>query len=316
MKLNIFQNKKFIKGMKIAGNILMVASLIFIAVYIAQADIDFSVFLKPGILSSTVLLGLMVSSGILFLSLGWRKNLQMFTKEKITVTDVVYLYTRSNLARYIPGNVMHFATRNILGSDYGLSQKNMAVSSFIELMLQILVALLLILALVSDSLVLSVQKAVEEGMLRSEVLLIIIVGIASLIAVALVVAYRKRKVFRIKPKNLLASAGYCALFCTVNATAFVAAANMYFDGSLSGHNMFMLGGYYLLAWFLGFITPGAPGGLGIREYVLLFLFSSLFASEDILIVSIIMRIITVLGDVFAYLTGTALKKCLGGIKNE
>ena len=56
-----------------------------------------------------------------------------------------------------------------------------------------------------------------------------------------------------------------------------------------------------VSWTLGFLTPGAPSGIGVREAVLVFLLSPLVGSAEAIILSILFRLVTVGGDVMFWL---------------
>jgi uncharacterized membrane protein YbhN (UPF0104 family) len=58
---------------------------------------------------------------------------------------------------------------------------------------------------------------------------------------------------------------------------------------------------YSLSWLAGYITPGVPGGIGIREAMMTVLFESNVVSETIVSTMLIFRIINIIGDVFAYI---------------
>ena len=58
---------------------------------------------------------------------------------------------------------------------------------------------------------------------------------------------------------------------------------------------------FILAWLIGFIVPGAPGGIGIREFVLITIMTSFVAEQYILFAVILHRIITVIGDLLTYI---------------
>ena len=62
-------------------------------------------------------------------------------------------------------------------------------------------------------------------------------------------------------------------------------------------------GTYLFSWIIGFITPGAPGGIGIREAVMVLMCGSFMSTETIMLYAVTMRIISTLGDVVAFLVG-------------
>ena len=56
-------------------------------------------------------------------------------------------------------------------------------------------------------------------------------------------------------------------------------------------------GMAALAWMAGFVTPGAPAGLGVREAVLLALLERLLTPQQALLVVVLWRVVTTLGDV-------------------
>jgi len=59
-------------------------------------------------------------------------------------------------------------------------------------------------------------------------------------------------------------------------------------------------GLFALSWLAGFLTPGAPSGLGIREAMML-LFLGGLVDESVLLTAIVLhRAMGVVGDVFVY----------------
>jgi uncharacterized membrane protein YbhN (UPF0104 family) len=71
---------------------------------------------------------------------------------------------------------------------------------------------------------------------------------------------------------------------------------------------FAIIGLYLLAWLAGFITPGAPSGLGVREMVMM-MFLGDFVSVTILTAAMVIhRLLTVAGDIGAYVFAKVLVK--------
>lgn len=65
---------------------------------------------------------------------------------------------------------------------------------------------------------------------------------------------------------------------------------------------------FAISWFLGFITPGSPAGIGVREGVTILLLSNYLGEPASLAISLIMRVITVTGDVLFYLCGLSVRK--------
>jgi len=64
---------------------------------------------------------------------------------------------------------------------------------------------------------------------------------------------------------------------------------------------------FALSWVAGFVTPGAPGGLGVREALLVAVTAPLYGPGPALSVALALRVVTVLGDGLAFLAGLAFK---------
>lgn len=59
-------------------------------------------------------------------------------------------------------------------------------------------------------------------------------------------------------------------------------------------------GIYLLAWLVGFIMPGVPGGIGIKESILILLLNGLLPRDIILVSVIIHRCLNIIAEVLAF----------------
>jgi hypothetical protein len=62
---------------------------------------------------------------------------------------------------------------------------------------------------------------------------------------------------------------------------------------------------FALSWVAGFVTPGAPAGLGVREALLVGATAPLYGPGAALSTALALRVVTVLGDGIAFLAGTA-----------
>lgn len=61
------------------------------------------------------------------------------------------------------------------------------------------------------------------------------------------------------------------------------------------------------AWIAGYLLPGAPGGLGVREALVVALLGSVVGTGTAIGLSVTMRLATVLGDGLAFVVGYSLK---------
>jgi len=69
-----------------------------------------------------------------------------------------------------------------------------------------------------------------------------------------------------------------------------------------------VGAIYLFGWLVGFVVPGAPGGIGVREAVFIILLAPLVGEANALTYSIAVRLVTIGGDILFYLAGLGLRK--------
>src|SRR5690606_37352746 len=66
----------------------------------------------------------------------------------------------------------------------------------------------------------------------------------------------------------------------------------------------LLIGAFASSWILGFLAPGAPAGLGVREAVLSVWLGGTFSAPVVVAIIILLRIATTLGDLFSLLWGS------------
>lgn len=66
---------------------------------------------------------------------------------------------------------------------------------------------------------------------------------------------------------------------------------------------------YAIAWLVGFLTPGAPAGLGVREFVFVLILGPAVGEPDALLAAGLLRLASLVGDVMAFLLGVWLKTC-------
>jgi len=75
-------------------------------------------------------------------------------------------------------------------------------------------------------------------------------------------------------------------------------------------DLLLMTGIFAVAWVVGFITPGAPAGVGVREAVLVAALTPLYGNEVAIGISALLRLVTILGDGFAFLIGLFLVKTI------
>lgn len=293
----------------VIGNLLMLIAIFYIAKYIYKENIDFGFLRYEGNIIAVIVLIVLSSANVFCLALAWKNNLELFAPDsEISLRDAVWICAKSNLARYIPGNLAHYASRNIIGTKYGLKQKVMALASLTELLLITLVSGFIILMLMYQK----VQIVIYELLGERSSNLGSIVGFFLFFFLIIVVSLFLRKKEKVRNLRFCVFKGAKSLiiyffFHLINLLVFGGMIIYVFKiGTLD--QIVNLGGCYLIAWLIGMITPGAPGGIGIREYILLVLLRDTTEESMILQMAVLMRMITLGGDVLAAIEGILIHR--------
>lgn len=236
-----------------------------------------------------VLFSIMATVGAanVMLALGWR-NILAHLNVAISRRQASYIYGISQIAKYVPGNVFHLASRQAMGLSAGLKGLVLAKSSVLELLgLSVVGALFSLLAI----------PLVTPDWHTGEALFVFVLGVS--IAAIVVVLLSGRSIFR-------AGINYIAYF-TVTSLAFLFLIKFLNSGSEISLNLWLpIASAHVLAWLIGLVTIGSPAGLGVREAVLLVLLESVLIGVNLIMAILLWRAITVIADLVYFMASTRL----------
>ena len=282
-------NKIFSKRvLSILGVILSILGIVFIVVRMSMyvGQINLGRFYLIDWLQIIILIFIYAFSG-LFLALAWHKIL-LFLKVNTEKKWAIKIYGLSQIAKYIPGNIFQFVGRQSRGMTDGVQGKVLLKSTVLELVLLAFsgsLFVILILPLVGFNVSLFISFV-----LFCFVLCFVIITLRSLFSLPLGVAF----IWQI-------------IFLLISAMIFVAVLFIINPSIVFVSNISIFLGVYIIAWLGGLITPGAPGGIGIREIVLLFFLKSLVPEVDLLLAILLSRVVTVVGDFTYFLIAMFIK---------
>jgi uncharacterized membrane protein YbhN (UPF0104 family) len=218
----------------------------------------------------------------------------------------------SQFAKYLPGNVGQHFGRILLARRAGLPVQTVLASMVAETLTLVLVACVGSLAAIH----MLPQIIVRHGQRASIPFWIILAGLIAAVAAAISIpgvrrwmdSGLKQTAALLAPENRLIRLQMPLL----HALNFVLGALCVrsLACALPGHGsppFVPLLGVYSIAWLFGFLVPGAPAGLGVREAVLLLGLTPLSSRESALVIAAGLRIVSTLGDLLAVLTGLALR---------
>ncbi len=290
------------KTFRILGHIIAVCSVLFLIVSYVKLNIRLRDILEVKGLGIAVIVGILIKTiTVMITGSAWYDWLMYLSSTGCHLFETLRVYLKANIGKYFPGNFMHYVGRNVYARELDIPQKEIAISSFIEIILLVFSSLLLSIILAADEL----MSVFNELFVSIHFLLYIFFIIA---CIALVVVYylRKRIGDNLKKRGLLRliltitkSIVKYMLAIALLGIIMVLLYDRMNDGWIPEDARLIISAY-AIAWMMGYVIPGAPGGIGVRELVLTFLLSKVMDASMLLKIVLIHRVITIIGDFVGY----------------
>jgi len=284
------QGKKYLSWIGMGLGIL---GIVFIVIklknYSSQVDLsNLSLAKWSAFIGLSLLYGIASCS---LLPLAWH-HLLKYCGMRPNLAWSIRAYGLSQLAKYVPGNIFHLASRQAIGVSDGLPGQPLAKSTILDLILE----------------------AISGVFFSILILPSFIPDFSELYAFILFIFSLSLYFFVIRRwwnREIAIAAIIYTFFLTIAALIFYLILIVILPAnSLSHYSVLSILGAYVVAWLVGLITPGAPGGAGVRELILYTLMHSWISQSDLLLAIIISRIITILGDCVFYGISVILNKIL------
>jgi len=224
----------------------------------------------------------------------------------------------TQINKYLPGNIFHFVGRATLALEEGIPLEISAASMGIEAILYVLSSVLagtiglLLGARISPWALIRVQAGDHPmviGLILSAILVISIV--------LLFFDFRRfnteeivTRVYRfLTPGTLALNLGISTSIFLMNGIILkLLLFALWGDGGAAVDIVwYELSAIFALSWVIGFIVPGSPGGIGVREAILLLFLTPLTGPGTAALIALVARLMTSLSDVLVYVVARAWK---------
>ncbi|WP_320708617.1 hypothetical protein [Enterobacter asburiae] len=222
----------------------------------------------------------------IFLVMGWRHILDIYAVN-ISIRTAFKIYSSSQLAKYVPGNIFHLAGRQVISMRFGLPAKPVMKSIVAELICLIITGALFSLWYLPY---IFTKVSIKD--------VIGLFAVVLSVAAYLVIKFNYQKWFFIIIHQ--------SFFLIFSGLIFYIIIIQIDSHQFELSNMVVVVSTYIAAWLIGMITPGAPAGVGVREAILLFLLY-MFSPANVLIAIVYSRIVTILGDFIFYVVSYVVK---------
>ncbi len=285
----------------LAGYGLVLLAFSFLAYLLSQLDFSaLAGLFQPYWIAVILFLSFLFSLLYFFMAEGWRMLLSR-TSQACLSQEVLGVYLKTVIFKYAPGNVFHFLGRHSLQKSEGISHESIAFANGIEILMQ-LFAVSVIIMIGTEFFDITLDFGDYVSISSTKVLL----AFSLLIGVVLWILSREkyRKVFL--HKEALFMMGrlflYHLVFLLGSATLLVLVYIFLLGVTVDLKIYLQTVVASSIAWLLGFVVPGAPGGVGIREAILALLLPTIMmvSKELVLAGALTYRVVTILGEALTY----------------
>ena len=175
------------KYYKLIGSVITLLALVFVVKKLVTMDVDWSAFANGRAIGTIGICTLIQTGVILFMTLPWLLFIRILSGAKIPMRDALPVYTRSNLMKYVPGNVFQYVGRNQLAADLQISHVDVACSTLLDIVFCLITPFLLALVLMRKDMLQLFR------MYQQNFLIILAAGIAVLILAFLLLHWKFRE---------------------------------------------------------------------------------------------------------------------------
>jgi glycosyltransferase 2 family protein len=245
---------------------------------------------------------------VLIGAFGWRLLLSAFgaTPDRWAAERQVLI---SQLGKYIPGNVAQYFGRAGMAMSTGVSAKTVGLAIVAETAAILIGGCLSVAAMVAlqPELITRFRQIVPDVAALKWLAAALVLFLFLLASVTLALRFSKRLsgLPQVNLTKLMET-----IFLYVVAFIVLGWSFLLLVGTLSPREvpLPLTIAVFGVAWIAGLATPGAPGGLGVRESVLALGLAPFVGGATALSAAILYRGVSVLGDVISFGIGTILPK--------
>lgn len=242
------------------------------------------------------------------LSTAWGRFLVWLGASNKTIKYAHAIYARTQIAKYVPGNVFHYAGRHVLGSRVGIGHGPLAGAAIYEIA-GLLVA--------SSSLAIIGIVFYGGNQTKTSVLSLSLIFFITLVVPVIlnkvIIKFPKLRSFNFQDKRINEIIMGLVPTYLLYAVFFLISGGVLFEvvHAVSDIANIRQLGYvittFAVSWIAGNVTPGASAGVGIREAIMVVSFTNLFGEPQSIFIALIFRMITVMGDFIYFLTSFAVR---------
>ncbi|AFY47388.1 putative integral membrane protein [Nostoc sp. PCC 7524] len=222
--------------------------------------------------------------------------------QPVPPSQFIQVYLKTNLAKYLPGNVWHYYGRIVAAKNANITAGAATLSVLLEPLLMAAAALIIVVFFGSQFAAPKTTLTLRGLQLLSLAIILYAVHPRFLNPVISLLSKLKAKKSHLQPSAVVSIARYPLRpllgelgFLTLRGMGFI--LTVYALMPLNLNQIPLLLGAFSCAWLLGLVVPGAPGGLGVFEATAIALLQHRFPSAAVISAIALYRLISIIAEV-------------------
>lgn len=293
---------------KYLGAILSIAGILYVFYVLLRPGSNvYDLAVEPRFLAALAAAATAIATSLFLGSIGWYLLLSVFAPGR-AFRLVVSIFLTTQIAKYLPGNVGHFIGRAAMLKSHDVPVGASTKAIVLEMLVLLLVGGTMSLIFMSQWLLPALRH-----MPIWLPLVVTCLAVAALLAFwtsprIRSIAMKTAADMRASWSRFPAVAIINVINFGLNGAAMWVAASILFPEQTIGLPLCI--GIASASFLAGYLTPGSPAGIGVREAVSMLLLAPVFAPDQAAAISLALRLSAVLVDILGFLVGAGLVRQL------
>lgn len=249
----------------------------------------------------------------------WVSAVRFLTQTKDPSDLGIAIYLKSTIAKYIPGNLLEYISRNLLSKKYLWDQKAVAMSALYEA-IYLFFYIIVYLVFASKLLQLDMQPfftaSIEGFPMQTVLVLFVVIVVALQIPILIKKPNNIKKLFTIAFLKVNFWYAVASLFQLMSMAILIFLPLLWMNSESTITDATKNLVHLVTSYFTSYLTTGSPANMSQNQSAFFLGFSDAFKQSSLIIALTFYQIISIAGDVVCFLAGHYMETHIQQEKNQ
>jgi len=309
-KMNLQISSTFRRIIQILGIVITLLALAFAFQRVwAIGRSNWEKLISIQVLLIIILGGVVHGVNQILMGWAWQKLLVWFGESTARLRICLAVYGPTQIAKYLPGNLFHYPARHVMGNRAGFHHPALVGALVYEIIGQLVVAGIIALVGFPKGIFLGNSIFIRLAILPVVLLLpLVIQFVLTRFSIGRKLGFPEKPA-RDAFKELLPIWAIYLVFFLIDGVIFGGVIGVSTGKWLAVPFLYIFS-TFAISWVVGFLTPGSPAGLGVREAVMILILTPFIGAPAAALVALVSRLVVTIGDVVFFLPSYLLARKL------